>query len=275
MNLEDFFEGIIARGSATKTAVNYVQAVRPLFVYCEINQLDILTLTASEIRTFSETRPDSSSTRNLLRSGLKAYYELAGRFDAPYRAVRVPARARMRCRALDDRDAALLAHVARARGDRKGLVVLLGIYCGLRVGEITSLRWCNVSDDGWITVIGKGRERRIPIHPVVASTLKLIAAAGDVEPSDFVLEGRWGTQSNPATLWGWVSELAREAGLTHVPTHVLRHTALATALDLSRDLRAVQELAGHARPETTAGYTRVKNDRLRQVAFAVTYGGES
>ena len=56
-----------------------------------------------------------------------------------------------------------------------------------------------------------------------------------------------------------------------VATHVLRHTALATALDATGDLRAVQELAGHARPETTAGYTRVRRDRLEAAVSAISY----
>ena len=69
-------------------------------------------------------------------------------------------------------------------------------------------------------------------------------------------------------------EVAADAGMK-VPTHVLRHTALATALDNCHDLRAVQELAGHARPETTAGYTRVTARRLTEAVGAIHYGEES
>lgn len=51
----------------------------------------------------------------------------------------------------------------------------------------------------------------------------------------------------------------------------LRHTALATANDATRDLRAVQEFARHARPETTALYTRVTARRLMEVAMSIDY----
>jgi len=56
-----------------------------------------------------------------------------------------------------------------------------------------------------------------------------------------------------------------------VRPHELRHTALATALDRTKDLRAVMTFAGHARPETTAGYTRTTRKRLEAVVAAIDY----
>ena len=54
-------------------------------------------------------------------------------------------------------------------------------------------------------------------------------------------------------------------------TNVTPGGAIATALDNTRDLRAVQDLAGHARPETTAGYTRVRKNRLVDAVAALAY----
>jgi integrase len=53
---------------------------------------------------------------------------------------------------------------------------------------------------------------------------------------------------------------------------VLRHTALAEANDRSRDLRTVQEIARHSRPETTAGYTRTTSRRMAAVVAMIDYG---
>jgi integrase/recombinase XerC len=86
-----------------------------------------------------------------------------------------------------------------------------------------------------------------------------------------VFPGRFGGPQNPTTVWGWVREVSSTAGLPPVPTHVLRHTALATALDATGDLRTVQEIAGHASPETTAGYTRVTRKAMARAIGAIDY----
>jgi integrase len=69
----------------------------------------------------------------------------------------------------------------------------------------------------------------------------------------------------------WVRDVGLEAGVP-VRTHLLRHTALAEANDRSGNLRAVQDLARHSRPETTAGYTRTTAARLKSVVAMIDYG---
>ena len=54
-------------------------------------------------------------------------------------------------------------------------------------------------------------------------------------------------------------------------THRLRHTALTVANDTLGDLRAVQTFARHASPAQTAGYTRTRADRLRDVSDSLDY----
>jgi integrase len=182
----------------------------------------------------------------------------------------------MLCRALDEPLARRLAIVARARGDRMGAAVLLGLYAGLRRAEIARLRWSEIGTDGWLTIVGKGDvTRTIPLHPVVLEALRGLGREGLLAPEapqrpEWVFPSPYGGPVHPTTVWTWVQQVGRDAGL-ELATHVLRHTCLATALDATRDLRAVQELAGHARPETTAGYTRVRRRRLEAVVAALEY----
>ena len=159
------------------------------------------------------------------------------------------------------------------RGDREGLAVLFGLYAGLRRAEIASLRWRQI-DAGWVTVLGKGDvERSIPLHPVILEALGGLSSCVEApQGRDWIFPGRFGGPTHPTTVWGWVRTIAESAGLGPIATHVLRHTALAVANDNTHDLRAVQELAGHARPETTAGYTRVRGQRLEATVRAITYG---
>ncbi|KKK59417.1 hypothetical protein LCGC14_3034590, partial [marine sediment metagenome] len=69
----------------------------------------------------------------------------------------------------------------------------------------------------------------------------------------------------------WTKRVASEAGIHEFTTHQLRHTALTTANDTMGDLRAVQTFARHKKPETTAGYTRTKQTRLREVSDSLDY----
>lgn len=272
----ELVDALFAEGLSRKTVVVYTNALRQYRVELERRGSSLELCSATAVRELAEGLPCTRSSRALLRSSLGAYWRAIGRDDAPLRAVRVPSHPPMRCRALEDHEAAVLAIAARRRRDRPGLAVLLGLYCGLRRAEIATLRWRDVGADGWLTVVGKGdRTRCIPVHRVVLEALdeswRGRVAPASPAPSAFVFEGRLGGPANPTTIWSWVKLVARDAGLGHVPTHVLRHTALATALDATRDLRAVQSFAGHSRPETTAGYTRVRRERLVACASAIEY----
>ena len=260
-------EGFAAAGFSRKTIINYVNALRGADRWLDAHGHDVATVGPLAVREYAETLPRTRSSRALLRSALGALWRAQGRLDGPVGAIRVPTKPRMRCRALEDHQAAVLAAAARRRGDRKGAATLLGLYAGLRRAEISALEWKSVGADGWLTVVGKGDvTRSMPLHPVVVAALHALPRRGR-----YVFPGRFGGPMNPTTIWLWVREVAEDAGLEAVPTHVLRHTALATALDGCRDLRAVQELAGHARPETTAGYTRTTRARLISAVQSIDY----
>lgn len=272
MNEPGFIESMTARGMSRKTITVYVGAMRKA---CE--WIDPGTVAAGQLRDYSDTLPMTRWSRALLRSALISYWTSIGRPDGPAGAIRVPSKPRMRCRALEDHDAAVLAAAARKRGDLKGLAVLIGLYTGLRRSEIARLRWSDVDDTGWVTVVGKGDvTRTFPVHTSLGEAFasRRPQQRKSKRGHDWIFRGRWTEPVHPTTVWLWVREVALEAGLPAVPTHALRHTALATALDNCRDLRAVQELAGHARPETTAGYTRVTRTRLSEAVESITYGEE-
>lgn len=276
VQVDDLVEALIGAGFSDKTIACYVPYIRRANAWLGQNGYSLDDVGPGLFREYSETVPFTRSSRALLRSSALAYWRVTGRLDGPALAVRVPKKPRMRCRALDETPAAVLARAARRRGDRKGLAVLIALYAGLRRNEIGTLRWSQISDDGWLTIVGKGDvTRALPLHPAILEALRAFAetTASGERPlcSEWLFPGRWGGPINPTTLWGWVRQVSVDAGIGNIKPHVLRHTALATALDNCRDLRAVQELAGHARPETTAGYTRVRRDRLVDAVTAIEY----
>ena len=66
--------------------------------------------------------------------------------------------------------------------------------------------------------------------------------------------------------------MAAAAGVGKITPHQLRHTALTHAYHATKDLRAVQDFAGHAKVETTVRYTEVHRDRLTAAIDSLRYG---
>ncbi|GIF52976.1 tyrosine recombinase XerC [Asanoa ferruginea] len=141
---------------------------------------------------------------------------------------------------------------------------------GIRVSELCGLDRADV-DGGRrvVRVIGKGdKERSVPYGQPAQEALDdwlrlgrsslAVAASGDA-----LFLGARGGRLQPTVVRRLVSGYARAAGLPHTTPHGLRHSAATHLLDGGADLRAVQELLGHASLATTQIYTHVSMERLR------------
>ena len=156
---------------------------------------------------------------------------------------------------------------AIAQRDSAVLEILYG--SGLRVAEVCGLRPVDIDlDRGRLTVWGKGsKQRTVPLSPPAIGALRRWLDAGrsvlvDADtPHDTVFVNR---RAHPLTPRDVRRILDRRAGGPAHP-HALRHTFATHLLDGGADLRAVQELLGHADLATTQLYTHVSRERLRGV----------
>lgn len=155
---------------------------------------------------------------------------------------------------------------------RDTAVVELLYGSGLRVSELCSLTFAGVDLAGAAaTVWGKGsKERRVPLSPPAVVALREWFAlrsevsaqpAGPSEP--LFLNGR-GHRLTPRDVRRILDR--RSVDPTH--PHALRHTFATHLLDNGADLRAVQELLGHANVATTQRYTHVSKERLQAAYLA-------
>ena len=150
---------------------------------------------------------------------------------------------------------AALAHA----GERVRPWLVLAGWAGLRAREIAYLRRECILDTHAPPQLlvdaraGKGRAERLV--PASAFVLAELRAAG-LPASGYVFRRRDGRPGPiaPHLVSHLAGECLREAG-TSATLHQLRHRFLTLAYQQTRDLRLVQELAGHATPQTTAGYT--------------------
>ena len=226
----------------------------------------------------------------LILSGWRGFYTWLGREGLvsanPVQDVRAPRQARPLPKALGVDEAVQLAdHVAEDDDPwleaRDAAMVELLYGSGLRVGELVGLDVA-ASDAaqrggrGWIDlpsaevqVQGKGSKRRGgPLGTQALAALERwlalrdqVAGQGDAAMALFI--GRRGTRLTPQSIWQRLKRRSLLAGLaTPVHPHMLRHSFASHVLQSSSDLRAVQELLGHAHIGTTQVYTRLDFQHL-------------
>ncbi len=142
---------------------------------------------------------------------------------------------------------------------------------GLRLSELASLKWNQIDvASGLVTVTGKGNKTRVvPVGSYAAAALEKWRKArgnfaGFEEPHVFV--SNRGTPISNRTIQARVRYWARRQGLPQqVYPHLLRHSFASHMLESSGDLRAVQELLGHADISTTQVYTHLDFQHLASV----------
>jgi integrase/recombinase XerD len=156
---------------------------------------------------------------------------------------------------------------------RDRALVEFGYATGARVSEIVGAEVKDVLfEQGLVRLFGKGsKERLVPIGRRALGAVALYHR--EIRPGLEKGKGRGilflnarGQPLSRVGAWGIVKKLARGAGITkRVTPHTLRHTFATHLLEGGADLRAVQEMLGHADLSTTQLYTKVDRDYLRSV----------
>lgn len=155
--------------------------------------------------------------------------------------------------------------------DRALLALLYATGC--RATEVTTLQLRDVHlDDGYCRCTGKGdKERLVSLNPLARSRVQAYLEKERPEllgqrDSDWLLVTRAGNRLSRITVWKLVKKYAARIGCTReVSPHTLRHSFATHMLAGGADLRALQELLGHASVATTQIYTQVDHSRLKAV----------
>lgn len=286
--LERYLEHVrVERRLAERTVALYSLDLEKLAGYAGASGVDLAGVQHAHIRRWvAQMHSAGRSGRGiaLILSGWRGFYAWLGRQGViagnPVQGVRAPKAPKPLPKALGVDESVQLADFEDGEADpwldaRDAAIVELLYGCGLRVGELVGLDvTASGAARGWVDlaaaqahVLGKGGKRRsVPVgSAAVAALQRWLAARGqrgsEAQPALFV--GRRGTRLTAQSVWLRLKQRSLAAGLaTPVHPHMLRHSFASHVLQSSGDLRAVQELLGHANITTTQVYTRLDFQHL-------------
>ena len=269
------------RGLSAHTVRGYRRDLAVFARYLDSMQLeDWSKVDAKVVRGFVAWRHRSSVGGRSIQRGLSAlrtFFDFCVREAAmtgnPARAVSAPKASRRLPNALDtDRTGALVELDGEDPLSLRDRALLELTYSsGLRLSELCALAVADVDlEGGLVRVLGKGRKVRVvPVGRHARDAVRAWLAvradlAGPGESALFV--SRRGRRIAARTVQARFAKRAMESGIgVHVHPHMLRHSFATHLLESSGDLRAVQELLGHADIGTTQVYTHLDFQHLAAV----------
>ncbi len=220
------------------------------------------------------------ATQSRIVSGLRTFYRMMVVEDAvaenPATLLEMPRTARHLPDVLtnDEVDAIIATFDLSLPDQARNRVIVEVLYgCGLRVSELVNLHLSNIyPDDECLLVTGKGdKQRWVPInHTALHLTMQYIATIRShqrLRPGEekYVFINRLGTHLSRNYVFMFLKEAVKKAGINKkISPHSLRHSFATELVTNGADLRAVQEMLGHEKINTTEIYTHLSHQYLRE-----------
>ena len=276
--IQRFIAHLVQRNLSPHTRENYARDLGTLKSFCEKQKLtDWGVLDVHHVRAFvSQRHRQGLAPKSLQRllASIRSFYEFLQEEGAakknPAEGVRAPKAPK---RLPDTLDADQMARLLQIPGDdpetvRDRALMELLYSSGLRLAELISIDLTDIDlSQGLVTVTGKGRKTRVvPVGrealKAVRDWLKVRAELAKPEDAMLFVSVRGGPLS-PRTVQARVKHWGRVQGVQQgVYPHLFRHSFASHVLESSGDLRAVQELLGHANISTTQIYTHLDFQHL-------------
>jgi integrase/recombinase XerD len=261
----------------------YESDVQKLRSFAEALSISPQQINPQHIRDFLKQITDiglSATTQARIISGLKAFFqylfiEKEIHVD-PLEFIETPRIGRKLpdVLSIEEMDQLLAAIDLSSSAGHRNRAMLETLYsCGLRVSELVDVRLSSLfMDDGFLRVIGKGnKERVVPIGNTAIQWIKhYLEVTRHHQPiqkghEDFLFLNQRGSKPSRVMVFQMIKELMEKCGIKkQVSPHTFRHSFATHLVEAGADLRAVQEMLGHASITTTEIYTHLDRHRLKE-----------
>jgi integrase/recombinase XerD len=271
----------LEKGLAERTVDSYRRDLVQFVLFLRESGTCLEEASAEDIRAFLAGGRWRASTRARKAAAIRSFYRerlLAGLASTdPTRTLPSPRLESGLPRTLTiDEVSRLLDSPKATPGGLRDRALLETLYgAGLRASEALALRLQDIDlDVGFVRTIGKGdKERVVPLGRKAIEALRaynergrpFLGGAGTLKAPELFLNNR-GRRLSRQGLHQIIKRYARQAGLPDdVSAHTLRHSFATHLLEGGADLRAVQEMLGHADLSTTQIYTHVSTAHLQKI----------
>lgn len=271
------------RGLAENTLESYSRDLRHYFEFLSGDQRSLENATRATIMSYLlSLQKDGRSASTIARrlAALKSFYQYLVResridhdptenLESPKQRKRLP-----QVLSVAEVERLLAQPDGRTPTGLRDRAMLELLYAtGIRVSELVSLNVSDVNlDIGFVRCTGKGsRERMVPVGSVAVRALRDYLERGwprlnRIPSEEALFVNQHGRRLTRQGFWKILKKYSRQAGITkEITPHTLRHSFATHLLENGADLRAVQEMLGHADISTTQIYTHVTKHRLKDV----------
>lgn len=291
MNIQSYLKGFSAylklERSLSENSINaYLNDVSKLFEYLQLAKegATLKTISLKELREFiiwlNELGAQASTQARVI-SGIKSFFmylmeeelidnDPSALLETPKISRKLPDT--LSIHEIDQLITAI--DVSKPEGMRNKAIIEVLYSCGLRVSELTELKISNIFEETeFIKVIGKGnKERIVPIGATALKFINIYLNEVRVHQSikrgneDYIFLNRFGAKLSRISIFNLIKTLAVATGIhKNISPHTLRHSFATHLIEGGADLRAIQEMLGHASITTTEIYTHLDRDYLKTV----------
>ena len=273
---------LLEKGLSANSIDAYMTDLQKLADFADNKNLIFTEIKLSHLEEFlAELHDQGLKARSMARviSGIKSFFHFlvldgfikdnpSRLLEAPKIGLKLPV-----VLSVEEIDSILGAiDVSTAEGTRNYAIIETLYSCGLRVSELTNLRFSDLFfDEGFIRVQGKGsKQRLVPISETAIQKIKnylqhrsqQIVKKGS---EDIVFLSSRGTAISRITVFHYIKQYAQTVGIEkEISPHVFRHSFATHLLERGANIRVIQEMLGHEKITTTEIYTHIDRSFLRQ-----------
>jgi integrase/recombinase XerD len=274
----------VERSMSANTVDSYLRDINKLSGYFSPDNLNIepTAIQLKDLRQFVNTLAVlgiAATSQSRIISGIRSFYHyllLENEIKTdPTELLEMPKTGRKLPDILSTDEVILVLNgidLSKPHGERNKAIIETLYSCGLRVSELVNLKLSDLHfDEGFIMVTGKGDKQRIV--PVGSNAIRQIdqyvkyvrsTRKISYESENVLFLNQYGHKLTRAMIFEIVKKSVALAGISKtVSPHTLRHSFATHLVENGADLRAVQEMLGHASITTTEIYTHLDREFLR------------
>lgn len=286
---EEDFEGYLRleKGMAANSVAAYLRDVGHLAEFMTEHNVAPEDVKTDDLRQLLNLLCDmeiAATSQRRMISGWRTFFKMLVIEDVvkenPAELLDFPVRAKHLPYVLTDEEITEIQKtfdLSTYEGMRNYVIVEVLYGCGLRVSELVNLKLSNIyAEEQYLQIFGKGdKERWVPINPRALELLDTyihhvrVHVPEKMGEEKYVFLNRRGRHLSRQMIFIFLQKAVDEAGIKKkISPHSLRHSFATELVENGADLRAVQEMLGHASISTTEIYTHITREALRNTIAA-------